>query len=164
MNKTTLNILIVIALTTIVSISIFYISSSVLMYSEGMGTFYWDRHILREQISQNGVGEIMRTFFLQFFATPGKGVTVMTIGTVLVAITSLTITRIITKKAQALLLSFLPTSCYAFGMLTFLSPLGLQVLTIRFTESGKPNNDYVCLSIMTTLIPQHYNLTLFISS
>ena len=93
MNKTTLNILIVIALTTIVSISIFYISSSVLMYSEGMGTFYWDRHILREQISQNGVGEIMRTFFLQFFATPGKGVTVMTIGTVLVAITSLTITR-----------------------------------------------------------------------
>ena len=149
MNKTTLNILIVIALTTIVSISIFYISSSVLMYSEGMGTFYWDRHILREQISQNGVGEIMRTFFLQFFATPGKGVTVMTIGTVLVAITSLTITRVITKKAQALLLSFLPASCYAFGMLTFLSPIGLQVLTIRFTESGKPNNDYVCLSIMT---------------
>ena len=102
MNKTTLNILIVIALTTIVSISIFYISSSVLMYSEGMGTFYWDRHILREQISQNGVGEIMRTFFLQFFATPGKGVTVMTIGTVLVAITSLTITRIITKQSIAL--------------------------------------------------------------
>lgn len=148
MNKTTLYFLIVTVLTTIVTISIFSISSSVLMYSEGMGTFYWDRHIFCEQISQNGVGETMRTFFLQFFAIPRIGVAVMTVGALLLVIAAIAITRLFTKKAEALLLASLPAFCYAFGMLAFLSPIGLQVLTARFTESGKPNNDYVCLSIL----------------
>ena len=148
MNKTTLNIFIVIVLTTIITISIFSISSPLLMYSEGMGTFYWDRHIFYEQISQNGVEETMRTAFLQFFATPEIGVMVMTIGVVIVAMASLAITRLITKKAETLFLSFIPAITVAFGMLAFLSPIGLQVLLARFTESGKQNTDYVCLSIM----------------
>ena len=88
-----------------------------------MGTFYWDRHIFCEQISQNGVGETMRTFFLQFFAIPRIGVAVMTVGALLLVIAAIAITRLFTKKAEALLLASLPAFCYAFGMLAFLSPI-----------------------------------------
>lgn len=148
MRKKTIYSSLVIVLTTIVTISIFSLSSSVFQYSEGMGTFYWDKHILYESINLKGIGEIIRAFFLQFFAMPNIGVMVVTIVTLLIALAAILITTRMTKKAEMIFVALLPALFFAFGILAFLSPIGLQSLTVRYTETGKQNKDYICFSNM----------------
>lgn len=129
-----------------VNVTLFSLCASLLKYAEGWGTFYCDKHFLADSISQYGMVDTLRLFFLQFFATPVIGVAVMTgLGLVLTLVMVLLV-RLFSRKIRLLYLSLLPSLLCSLGLLAFISPVGLSALTYRFSASTQANNQYIELS------------------
>lgn len=138
--------IVILVLTVIASVSLFAPCAFVLRYAEGWTTFYWDRHYVAEMLSDKGVGELVRAFLLQFYAEPVAGITLVTVIAVIVALLSMMIIHSLSKKPAMLYLSLLPALAVPLMLLAFLSPNGISVLTMRFSDAGRNNVMYVELS------------------
>ena len=138
--------IVILVLTVIASVSLFAPCAFVLRYAEGWTTFYWDCHYVAEMLSDKGVGELVRAFLLQFYAEPVAGITLVTVIAVIVALLSMMIVHSLSKKPAMLYLSLLPALAVPLMLLAFLSPNGISVLTMRFSDAGRNNVMYVELS------------------
>lgn len=139
-------IAVVLIITLTVSVSLFSLCAPSLRYAEGWTTFYWDRHYVAEMLSKRGIGEVLRTFFLQFFAMPTTGIVVMTLVALLFSLLMIVIVRCMSKRTAMLWLSLLPTLLFTFAMLAFVSPNGLSALASYTSEAGKHHNQYIQMS------------------
>lgn len=139
-------ITIILLLAVIINVSLYSLCTPVLRYSEGWGTFFWDKHFLADSISQYGLCETLRLFFLQFFAVPAKGVYVMSGIGVIVALMMLLLVRFFSRKALLLYISLVPSLLCTLGLLVLVSPVGLSALNYRFSSSNQANNQYIELS------------------
>ena len=127
--------IVILVLTVIASVSLFAPCAFVLRYAEGWTTFYWDCHYVAEMLSDKGVGELVRAFLLQFYAEPVAGITLVTVIAVIVALLSMMIVHSLSKKPAMLYLSLLPALAVPLMLLAFLSPNGISVLTMRFSDA-----------------------------
>lgn len=141
-------ILLILVLTVALHVSLFALCVPILNYAEGWTTFYWDRHYLSYALFQYGVGEVVRQFFLQYFAHPITGILMTMIVALLVAVLAMVIIRLFCKKTGWMYLSLIPSWLASVGLLALISPSGLSALTARFTPAGQQQTQYIEMSNM----------------
>lgn len=141
-------VLLILVLTVALHVSLFALCVPILNYAEGWTTFYWDSHYLSYALFQYGVGEVVRQFFLQYFAHSIIGILMTMIVALLVAVLAMVIIRLFCKKTGWLYLSLVPSWLASVGLLALISPNGLTALTARFTPAGQQQTQYIEMSNM----------------
>lgn len=91
-------VLLILVLTVALHVSLFALCVPILNYAEGWTTFYWDSHYLSYALFQYGVGEVVRQFFLQYFAHSIIGILMTMIVALLVAVLAMVIIRLFCKR------------------------------------------------------------------
>lgn len=83
-----------------ITAAMFCIIAPVLSYAEGWCTFFWDSHYISSMLSEGHSEELLKGFFLQFFACRWIGVCVMTVFVFFVSAIAGVIIQKISKKRR----------------------------------------------------------------
>lgn len=136
----------ILTLTLALSVSLFAWCASSLRYAEGWGTFYWERHEVASMLSRYGLGEVVRRFFLQFFASPAMGVAVAAAVTLLFSLLMILLVRLVSRRTAMVYFSLIPTCSFLLCFLAFVSPNGLLALASHASDAGRQHDQYIALS------------------